>query len=266
MTRLFSLIFVALTAMLPSFGHAGSSEAGKSILPTAEVAAFSNRVQQDLASRGVHVAIVARMGRDPKVLPPGIKYTHVSFWVFSQITRPDGSTGRGYQAYNLYQDAGNKTRSNLIQDSPADFFAGAHMLDAGIIIPDVRLQKKLLNVIASPTYSTLHNAQYSVLANPNTSQFQNCTEHTLDVLMASLYGTKNVPQIKANIAAHFQPQEIQIGGMKRLLAPAASQALTTSDHGTKVETATFGSIARFMDKNDLSSQVYRITPDKVIRF
>ncbi|WP_280817673.1 DUF2145 domain-containing protein [Parasedimentitalea maritima] len=81
------------------------------------------------------------MGRDPKVLPPGTKYTHVSFWVFSQITRADGSTGRGYHAYNLYQDAGNKTRRNLIQDSPANFFAGAHMLDAGIIIPDVRLQK-----------------------------------------------------------------------------------------------------------------------------
>lgn len=84
--------------------------------------------------------------------------------------------------------------------------------------------------------------------------------------MASLYGTRNVPQIKANIAAHFRPQEIQVGGMKRLLAPSASRALTTSDHGTKVETATFGSIARFMLKNDLTSQVYRITPDKVIRF
>ncbi|WP_245227030.1 hypothetical protein [Parasedimentitalea maritima] len=44
MTRLFSLIFIALTAMLPSFGYAGSSEAGKPILPAAEVAAFSNRV------------------------------------------------------------------------------------------------------------------------------------------------------------------------------------------------------------------------------
>lgn len=266
MTRLFSLIIIALVASLPSLAMSGSSEAGKSRLPTAEVATFSNRVQQDLAARGVHVAIVARMGRDPKVLPKGVQYTHVSFWVFSQITRADGSTGRGYQVYNLYQDDKNRSQSRLVQDSPADFFAGAYRLDTGIIIPDVRLQKKLLKVIASPTYSALHNAHYSVLANPNTSQFQNCTEHTLDVLMASIYGTRSVPQIKANIATHFQPQTIQLGGLKRVLAPVASQALSTEDHGAKVATATFGSIARFMQANKLATQVYRITPDKVYRF
>lgn len=95
MTRLFSLICLALIAMLPSFAWAGSSQAGKPILPAHQVAAFSNRVQQDLAGRGAHVAIVARMGRDPAQLPPGIQYTHVGFWVYSEITQADGSTGRG---------------------------------------------------------------------------------------------------------------------------------------------------------------------------
>ena len=146
MPRLFSIILFAAASAIPSFALSGSSEAGKPVLPAAEVASFSNRVQQDLAARGARVAIVARMGRDPKVLPRGVQYTHVSFWVYSQITQADGSTGRGYQAYNLYQDADNKLRSSLVQDSPADFFAGAHRLDAGIIIPDARLQKKLLKV------------------------------------------------------------------------------------------------------------------------
>ncbi|MDT8326814.1 MAG: DUF2145 domain-containing protein [Roseovarius sp.] len=266
MDRLFSVMFAVLVAVLPSVALAGSSEAGKPVLPAAEVAAFSNRVQQDLAARGAHVAIVARMGRDPRVLPRGVQYTHVSYWVYSQITHSDGSRGQGYQVYNLYQMDTNQTRSHLVQDRPADFFAGAHSLDAGIIIPDLRLQKKLLKVIASPTYAALHNARYSVLANPNSSQFQNCTEHTLDVLMASLYNTKSVPQIKANIEAHFTPQPIRLGGLKRALAPAASQALTTSDHGGGVATATFGSIARFMTANKLAKDVYRMTPGKIVRF
>lgn len=266
MTRIFFLVSFVFLVALPSLVLAGSSEAGKPILPAEEVATFSNRVQQDLASRGVSVAIVARMGRDPKVLPNGVRYTHVSFWVYSRITSANGSTGRGYQVYNLYQEDGDQTRSHLVQDSPADFFAGAYRLDAGIIIPDIRVQRKLLSVIASPTYAALHNPRYSVLANPNTSQFQNCTEHTLDVLMASIYETKNIPQIKTNITAHFEPQEIRIGGLKRLLAPAASQALTTADHGSKVATATFGSIASFMSSNKLATEIYRITPDKVSRF
>ncbi len=266
MRHYIKMIFVALTLMLPLPAMAGSSAAADAVLPTADVVGFANRVQRDLASRGANVAIVARVGRDPSLLPDGIRYTHVAFWVYSRITRADGSTGMGYRVYNLYQTAGDLTRSELVQDTPADFFAAAHRLDAGVIIPDPRLQQKLLNVIASPTYARLHNPSYSVLANPATRQFQNCTEHTLDVVMAALYDTTDPTQIKANVAAHFAGQPVRLNGLQRLLAPAASQALTTADHGRAVRTATFGAIAGFMQNHDLDDSVYRVTPDKVLRF
>lgn len=266
MKRFLSICATALALALPNATIAGSSQAGNPILPAAEVATFSDRVQRDLASRGVHVAIVARTGRDPSQLPSGVTYTHVAFWVYSQITRADGSSGTGYQVYNLYQRSDDLTRSDLVQDSPADFFAGAHRLDAGVIIPDVRLQQKILQVIASPAYRAMHNPRYSILANPNTNQFQNCTEHTLNVIMAAVYGTTDMNQVKANTAAYFTGQEIEINGFKRLLAPAASQALTTTDHGATVRTATFGSIGRFMRANDLADAVYHITPDRVISY
>lgn len=266
MTQMISTLLFVLALAFPTLASAGSSAAGKPILDQVEVATFANRVQKDLAARGAHVAIVSRMGRSQSVMPDGVLYTHVAFWVFSQTTLANGSTGRGYQVYNLYQQADDDTRSSLVQDSPADFFAGAHSLDAGVIIPDPRVQQQLLDVIASPTYAALHNPRYSVLANPMSSQFQNCTEHLLDVLMAGLYDTSDVPQIKANVAAYFTPQHIRIGPLKRALAPAASQALTTADHGARISTATFGSIARFMDDNNLASEVYRITPDRLVRF
>lgn len=266
MIRILTVLFLTFAGVLPVVAEAGSSEAAKPRLPASEVAAYSNRVQHDLAARGARVAIVSRMGRDPSVLPAGVTYTHVAFWVYSQITQADGQTGRGYRVYNLYQRAEDGTRSQLVQDSPADFFAGAHRLDAGVIIPEPRLQKKLLKTIAGPVYAKLHNADYSVLANPTTTQFQNCTEHTLDVLVASIYGTQDVGRIKANVAAYFEPQPISLGGVQRFLAPIASQALTTKDHGSGVATATFGSIARFMEKHDLASAVYRITADRVVRF
>ena len=260
MTRLLSIIAAIMIALLPALARAGSSEATAPILPAAQVTAFAAQVERELADRGAHVAIVARTGRDPDVLPDGIDYTHVAYWVYSHQTRADGSTFYGYRVYNLYQDNERLTRSRLVQDTPADFFAGAWKLDAGIIVPDRRLQEKILKVIASPTYARLHNANYSVLANPRTAQFQNCTEHTLDVLMAGLYGTSDRTQIKANIAAYFEPQTVKIDGLKRMLAPVASGALTTSDHGRVVGTATFGSIARFMQKNDLADAVIRLTP------
>ncbi|WP_341365773.1 DUF2145 domain-containing protein [Yoonia sp. BS5-3] len=266
MRRFLKILIVTLSLLMPLQLAAGSSAAGNPILPAAEVAAFSNRVQQDLAARGARVAIVSRVGRDPSVLPDGIDYTHVAFWVYSRITKADGSTGTGYRIYNLYQRNGDLTRSELVQDTPADFFAGAHSLDAGVIIPDPRLQQKLLQVITSPTYAALHNPSYSVLANPTSLQFQNCTEHTLDVLIAALYDTHDQSQIKANIAAHFTAQQVQLNGLQRLFAPAASRALTTADHGAQVSTATFGAIRRFMQSHELTDLAYRITPDRLVRF
>ncbi len=260
MTGFLKAIALALTIALPSLALAGSEQATTPTLPRAEVKEFASALEQDLASRGAHVAIVARVGRDRSTLPAGIEYTHVAYWVYSQITRADGSKHKGYRVYNLYQQADDGTVSRLVQDSPKDFFAGAYALDAGVIVPDQRLQKKLLGVIASPTYAELHNSQYAVLANPRNTTFQNCTEHTLDVLMASLYDTRETAQIKANITAHFDPQPVKIGGVKRLFAPAKSAALTTTDHGSRIETATFSSIARFMAGYDLSDQIYRFTP------
>jgi hypothetical protein len=260
MKRFLLALTIALSTFFPPIAQAGSSEAGNPVLPAADVATFSDRVQQDLAKRGAHVAIVARIGRNPAQLPKGVTYTHVAFWVFSDITNANGTKGQGYRVYNLYQNSENSAKSSLVQDSPADFFAGAHHLNAGIIIPDLRLQKKLLQVIASPTYKALHNPRYAVLSNPNNSQFQNCTEHLLDVIMASLYNTKDKAQIKANLAAHFTPQQIPLDPTKRALAGIASRGLTTADHGATVNTATFSSIARFMRANKLQSEIYKITP------
>jgi hypothetical protein len=262
MKRLFAYIAACFLLMIPAIAQAGSTQADKPLLPITQVGDFADHVQKELAAQGANIAIVARTGRDPRELPHGIRYTHVAYWVYSAITYADGSTGRGYRVYNLYQNADNATRSTLVQDTPADFFAGAHRLEAGIIIPDPRLQRKLLSTIASPTYASLHNPKYSVLANPRTRQFQNCTEHTLDVLMASVYGITSANQIKANINAHFKPQTIKLSGLKRTFAPVASGALTTADHGHTVGTATFGSIARFMKQHRLAKDVFRLTPTR----
>lgn len=266
MKRFLTLISVCLSLLLPSLSWAGSTENAPAQLPKDQIATYSNKLQKDLVARGARVAIVSRIGRDPDTLPDGINYTHVAYWVYSRLSHEDGSTSTGYRVYNLYQQADDDTSSRLVQDSPADFFAGAYKLDAGVIVPDPRLQQKLLGTIASPTYNALHNSSYSVLANPADPRFQNCTEHTLDVLMASLYDIENRDQIKANIAAHFEPQHVRIGGLKRMLAPASSAALTTKDHGSKIETATFSSIARFMSGHDLSDQIYRFTENGAQRF
>ncbi|MEZ5932833.1 MAG: DUF2145 domain-containing protein [Alphaproteobacteria bacterium] len=251
---------VVLAAGLAGQAEAGSRPSENPVLPIEQVSDFADQVQADLARRGAHVAIVSRVGRDPAELPDGIRYTHVGLWVYSDITMQDGRSVRGYAVYNLYQRATNLDVSDLVQDYPADFFAGAYALDAGVIIPDPRLQAKLLAVINSPTYEKLHNPRYSVIANPDNSAYQNCTEYTLDLLMAALYDTDDPGRIKADIRAHFRPQTIEISPVKRLVGPLVMDGIAMDDQSGTIRTATFTTIARFMADYDLSEEAYRMTP------
>ena len=251
---------VALLAIAGGPAHAGDSTARPAIvLPPAQTAALAARVERDLAAKGAHVALVARLGRPRAEMPEGISYTHVAYWVYSKVRRPDGSEGFGYVAHNLYQDAADPDRSTLVQDLPAEFFAGVQALDAGVIVPDPRLQAKLLEVLASPRPARLHNPAYSLIANPYRDEFQNCTAHTLNLLMAALYGTDDMARIKANTRAHFAAQTVDLGPMQRLLGPIIAGGVATRDHEGPVRTATFDTIARFMERHGLADEVYRVT-------
>ena len=256
-----SLAAAALFATgLYTQAEAGSRQSEDAVLPIKQVSDFADQVQAELAERGAHVAIVSRVGRDPAQLPDGISYTHVGIWVYSDITMADGRTARGYAVHNLYQRATDLDVSDLVQDYPTDFFAGAYSLDAGVIIPDPRLQRKILSVLNSPTYKKVHNPKYSVVANPENNAYQNCTEHTLNVLMAALYDTDNLDRIKANIQAHFQSQSIEINPIKRLVGPLVMDGVAMDDQSGTIQTSTFTTIARFMADHDLSDGAYRMTP------
>ncbi len=257
---LLSLAICALLATgLVNNADAGSQQGHDPKLPIEDVTSFAEQVERNLAARGAHVAIVSRVGRDPAELPEGIAYTHVGIWVYSDLTLDDGSQARGYRVHNLYQRAEDLDVSDLVQDDPVDFFAGAQSLDAGIIIPDRRLQAKLLDVLTSPAYANLHNANYSAIANPNNNDYQNCTEHTLNLLMAALYDTDDMSRIKANIRVHFEPQEINVSPVKRLLGPVIMDGVTMRDQGNTVRTTTFTTIADFMKRFELAESVHRQT-------
>lgn len=260
---------LTLAALQPGTASAGSSQAGDPVLPMTEIAALSDQVERALAERGAHVALVARVGQDPDDLPPGIRFTHAAFWVYSNITTVDGQTSnrqtrRGYRAFNLYQRADQPGRSDLIQDNPADFFTGSVTLSAGVVIPEPRLQQKLLTVLTGPAHARLHNPSYSMVSNPDNNLYQNCTEHVLNTIFAALYGSDDMARIKANIATHFAPQAIQVSPLRRALGPVFVGGLETADHGETIRTATFSTVAGFLDRNALSSEAFAVTPSGVV--
>lgn len=261
----FPILLVALSGTFEAHAvgfSSSSSAAGEEVHFTPEqIVKFAKKVEKTLAAKGARVAILARMGRPKSELPEGMHFTHVAFAVYSEITTSDGRKMPGYSIYNLYQKNDHPDVSDLVQDFPVDFFAGVAELEAGIIVPSAELQKRLLEVIASPTYAAMHEPHYSVIANPYTLGKQNCTEFVLDVTNAAIYQTDDINKIKANEKAYFVAQPVNVNPFKLILGSMFSAEVSTSDQNGPPVTATFEKIGEYLQKYDAGSEIISVLPD-----
>jgi hypothetical protein len=226
-----------------------------------EVARFSKQIENDLAGRGARLAIVFRAGRARESLPKGIAYTHGAFWVYRDLKTADGAVEPGYAVYNLYAGDGKAwptTTSRLVQDFPFNFTGGSSVDDVAVIVPSPEMQRRLLEIIDSPTYAALHNPSYTLIANPLSSKHQNCNGFMLDVIASAVWRTTDREQIRANLKAHYTPTTVQAGAAMRLFAPLADPRLKTDDQSGPLRTATYESIAAFMRDNGLLQSTYSV--------
>lgn len=261
MTSKFRQLIIAAMLVL---GMAASAEAGSTAnaepqFEAEQIISFAKKVEKEVAAKGARVFILARAGRPDSEMPEGFHYTHTAFGVYSMIPTADGRKLPGYAIYNLYQREKEPDVSDLIVDYPVDFFNGVYELKSAVIIPKPELQRRLLQVIASDTYRNLHNSHYSVLANPYNTKYQNCTEHTLDVINAAIYQTDDVRIIKANTRAYFDAQPVDISPLKLMYGSLTQADVTTSDHKGKVKTASYTTIANYLKKYDLVQEEMLIT-------
>mgnify|MGYP003643803315 CR=1 FL=1 len=252
-TKHLVLLAGLLVASLPPVVLAGSNAAQTAVHEPEAIIKFAKDVEKYAAQQGARAFIIARVGRPQKDLPKGIYYTHTAVAIYSDITLEDGETIHGYAIHNLYQKEGQLDKSQLVTDYPVDFFWGAYELKAGILIPTPEIQQRLIDLISSGQDKTLHNPNYSVLANPMNQQFQNCTEYTLDLLNAAIYQTTDMTRIKANTQAYFKPQRIHTSGFKLMLGSMLQDDITTKDHKGKVATATFTTIAQYLNQYGLAN-------------
>ena len=246
------LLSAAVLALTVSFNVTAANQTATH--KPEQIVSFAKNVEKYAAGQGARAFIIARVGRPQKDLPRGIRFTHTAVALYSDITLDDGELVKGYAIYNLYQKADQLDQSQLITDYPADFFWGADQLTAGVIIPTQEIQTRLIDIITTGKNQQLHNNNYSVIANPMNTQFQNCTEHTLDMLNAAIYQTMDIAKLKANTNAYFRPQRVHTSRVKLMFGSMLQDDVTTKDHTGKVATTTFTSIAQYLTKYDLSSQ------------
>jgi hypothetical protein len=256
-----TFIVLILCLLLGSNAEAGSQSSAEPKFTPKQIKLFAKQVEYYAAKKGARAFIIARVGRPKKDLPRGINYTHAAIAVYSNIELQNGEIVQGYAIHNLYQNSKRPNRSDLVMDYPVDFFWGAQALDAGILIPNDALQQRLIDLIASGEAQTLHNPKYSVIANPFNNKFQNCTEYTLDIINAAIYDTLDTHQLKVNAKAHFQPQRVHTSRFKLALGSIFMNAVSTSDHKGRIYTTTFGSIADYLERNNLVQELVMFSQD-----
>lgn len=248
-----NIVLFIFTFLFACHTYAGSNQTQEIKFEPKEVAIFAKSVEKYAAQKGARAFIIARVGQPKSKLPKGIDFTHTAIAIYSEITLSNGDKAKGYAIHNLYQNADNANVSSLVTDYPVDFFWGAHELKAGIIIPTPELQTRIIELIASGKNKALHNPKYSLIANPFNNRYQNCTEHTLNLINAAIYQTTDLPQLKANTKAYFSPQRVHVSKFKLALGNWFADGVTTKDHQGKIYTTSFNSIGHYLENNELAT-------------
>ncbi|BFM50312.1 DUF2145 domain-containing protein [Marinomonas sp. THO17] len=259
---LITSLFMSIT--LPATAWGGSQANKNALISADRVAAFAKNVEKYAASQQARAFIIARVGRPEKDLPEGIHYTHTAIAIYSDIQLNNGQTVQGYTIHNLYQLDNARDKSRLVQDYPVDFFWGTETLKAGIIIPSEKMQTRLIKLYVNGDNKKLHNPNYSVIANPFNTELQNCTEYTLDLLNAAIYQTTDREQLKANAKAYFDPQTLDVSPLKLTLGSMFVKDVALRDHSGNVQTTTFSSIYRYLNKFKMVKQGVSFHEDRSV--
>ena len=251
MKQLAATVLVMCLAALPTRLWAGSASAEDNVFAPEQISQFAKSVEKYAAQKDARAFIIGRVGRPEDKLPEGIAFTHTAVAIYSTVTADNGDTLKGYAIYNLYQKEDQVERSEVVQDYPVDFFWSAKALKAGVIIPTPKMQRALIELIARGDHLPLHNPNYSAIANPFNSRYQNCTEYTLDIVNAAIYGTVDSARLKANARAHFTPTPVKESPAKILLGSVLMKDVSRDDHKGPIATTTFTSIAQYLQENHL---------------
>jgi hypothetical protein len=256
------LILLAQVLFVVSATAGGSAESkfGSEKFGEAPIRSFSQRINDRLDKEKVNVAIIARAGSPRADLPRGISYTHLAFIVFEPVRTPDGTVAYTYTVYNVYQgDQGRNDRSYLAQDFTYDFAAGIVESDVAICVPTDELQRRLLAVIRSPAYRSIHNPDYNMLTNPWVDRYDNCVSHAVKVCFAAIYQTDDRARIYENMRSYFRLTKVRLGLFKSI----GSSFVTGISHKDRdpsgLQTATYGSLKSFLQSNGLVKDSFTVS-------
>lgn len=227
-------------------------------------------VQAQLNRLNPKVALIARVGSNLK--PYGQYYSHIGFVVKNY----PGQKGKWTVVHLLNQC--DLPQSSIYKQGLMNFFMDdLYNLDYQITIPTEATQEKLYQTLRSPQIQSLHKRDYSMIAYPFSTKYQNSNQWVLELIATSInpqsavnsqstinsQSAKNINSQSSNSRSaaqaylaktHYQPSLIPINGISKFNASLFSSHVKFDDHPleeqrrNKFATVTVTSVVDYLRK------------------
>lgn len=182
-----------------------------------------------LDASGAEAAILARVGAD--ISEHGLRYTHAAFAVRQH------PKGQWFLRHQLNVCATG--RSQILDQGLLNFFLDDLLThEALVIVPTTKLQQQIAAMVFSGRALALHNSDYSMIANPFNTRYQNSNQWLLELIAAA--GAPRVTIGNRRMAQewlrkeNYRPSRISISPFKLLGASLFRANIRFDDH-TKAE-------------------------------
>jgi hypothetical protein len=254
-----------VAATLINNAHAGRECAPHTPSANTVAQSFSlaEHVTRLLDTQAARIAIVARVGSDQS--KRGVRYTHVAF------AQREHAKGR-WTVTHLLNVCGEET-ADLYDEGLANFFLDdLFAMEAKVVVPSEPLQDRLIEAINSPLKRALFEPQYSLIANPWETRFQNSNNWALELIAAATAPRRDVGNRRQAQewlrSTGYQPTRIAIGAGERAGTRLFAANIRYSDHPDtawqtqRYEVATGDSVLRYVERVDMNAAVYLIDNNK----
>ncbi|MEM7016457.1 MAG: DUF2145 domain-containing protein [Pseudomonadota bacterium] len=217
------------------------------------------QMYQTLESSGAQLALVARAGAD--LSEYGLKYSHMGL-ILRDAVPHSSDTGR-WRFIHLLNHCGNKS-SALYQQGLVNFFLDdLFRMEALLVIPSPELQYRLIAKLMAHQGGAVHQAHYSILANPFAKDYQNSNGWVLEMLAAAQLG--DTQPTRSRMQAFLQQQgyqgdSIKISRLKRIGARLFKANVQFDDHpresffSMRYEVVTVRSVVHYLQAQNLIQQ------------
>lgn len=217
-----------------------------------------------LDASGAEVVVLARVGQDLRRY--GLRYSHLGF-AYREAPPPGSGRPGTWRVAHKLNSCGTAQAAIYRQGLGEFFLDDLFDYQAGFVVLAPALQAQLLPLLRDDTRLVqLHQADYSMLAYPWSTRYQQSNQWAIETLaLGQEPDLRTREQAQAWLRLRgYEPSVLALGALTRLGARATAANIAFDDHpnakrfADRIETVTVDSVFQWLERSRLGSPVQTV--------